>query len=31
MVTLPDYYGTQRVYQVISGSNGVANTTIQQK
>lgn len=28
MVTLPDYYGTQRVYQVISGSNGVANTTI---
>ncbi len=28
MITLPDYYGTQRVYQVISGSNGVANTTI---
>tara|TARA_R110001606_G_scaffold33319_1_gene99659 strand:+ start:374 stop:1438 length:1065 start_codon:yes stop_codon:yes gene_type:complete len=26
MVTIPDYYGTQRVYQVISGSNGVANT-----
>tara|TARA_B110000240_G_C13452253_1_gene433042 strand:- start:138 stop:1211 length:1074 start_codon:yes stop_codon:yes gene_type:complete len=28
MVTLPDYYGTQRVYQVISGSNGIANTTV---
>ena len=27
MVTLPDYYGTQRVYQVISGSNGVATVT----
>tara|TARA_B110000858_G_scaffold92726_1_gene107058 strand:- start:151 stop:1224 length:1074 start_codon:yes stop_codon:yes gene_type:complete len=24
MVTLPTYYGTQRVYQMISGSNGVA-------
>jgi hypothetical protein len=24
MVTLPTYYGTQRVYQLISGSNGVA-------
>lgn len=28
MVTTPDYYGTQRVFQVISGSNGVANTSI---
>ena len=24
MVTLPTYYGTQRIYQLISGSNGVA-------
>ena len=24
MVTLPEYYGTQRVYQMISGSDGVA-------
>ena len=24
MVTLPTYYGTQRVYQIISGSDGVA-------
>tara|TARA_Y100000389_G_scaffold195327_1_gene226599 strand:- start:6827 stop:7903 length:1077 start_codon:yes stop_codon:yes gene_type:complete len=24
MVTLPTYYGTQRVYQLISGSNGIA-------
>ncbi len=28
MITLPDYYGTQRVYQVISGSNGVATETL---
>ena len=28
MVTTPDYYGTQRVFQVISGSNGVANTSV---
>ena len=25
MVTLPTYYGTQRIYQLISGSNGVAH------
>ena len=24
MVTLPTYYGTQRVYQLISGSDGIA-------
>lgn len=24
MVTLPTYYGTQRIYQLISGSNGIA-------
>ena len=28
MVNLPTYYGTQRVYQMISGSNGVANTSV---
>ena len=31
MVTTPDYYGTQRVYQLISGSNGVANTSLNPK
>ena len=28
MVALPTYYGTQRVYQLISGSDGIANTSI---